>query len=121
MAEVNITAQLSPRWYNRAARTFSSLQSIARMYTGKKLCDALKTAGWLFMATSNPPPTVNGVLVVSKMTFKPVLQPDNIPEGSARYIECDFKSFVLIGVYFPLGKAKLTIWPWFLVEAGIRA
>jgi len=86
-----------------------------------KLREALTEAGWTYIASSNPQPAVNGVLVASRLMFTPVQQPDNIPEGCARFIECNFERFVLIGVYFPLGKAKLTIWPWFIGEAGRRA
>ena len=88
---------------------------------GRKLRQALQNAGWTYTASSNPAHKINGVLVASRICFTPVPQPEIIPEGSARFIECDFETFALIGVYFPLKKALLNFWSWFLPQAASRA
>lgn len=89
--------------------------------SGDELQRRLKDCGWMFQSSSNPPRATNGVLVASRIVFENVSHQQEIPEGKCRWIECQFTTFRLVGVYFPHGIPKLNSWPWFIEAARSRS
>lgn len=81
---------------------------------GRRLCSMLKEIGHEHQATSEPPKKANGVMLASRLPFLPVGSNEAVPHGAWRFLEADFESARFGCVYFPLGKAKLEFWTWFI-------
>ncbi len=89
--------------------------------SGERIRAALGSGGWSAQASSQPPSRTNGILVASRMPFAALPARRDVPCGAWRWLECVFSGLTLVAAYFPLNRAKLPYWDWFLREAEARA
>ncbi len=66
------------------------------------LCDELYESGFLYLSTHNLDPKLNTVLIASRLPFAPL-------KSSQRIVSVEFQNLILIGVYFPQGEEKRSV------------
>lgn len=89
--------------------------------SGQLIKRALGQCGYEHVASSDPPPKTNGVLLASRIAFEHKAARPDVPLGCWRWLECRFEGLTIVGLYFPLGTPKLPFWDYVLAEASSRS